>query len=228
MIYDLGLGSAQACPRAEDAFRAAEAAGVDVEEGSVGAGTGATVGKLLNFSGLMKGGVGLASVEIGGGVTVSALSVVNALGDVLDERGAILAGARSGEVFAGSTASLLAMTSAPVFSAIESTTLSVVMTDASLDKLQCRSLPEWLMTAWLGLSTLSTRRGTGTASSCSRRAAGRAMSSRWEWRQPWPSKRASAGECARPGVWEARRRRVTGGPEVSSGISIEPGHSLYR
>ena len=137
VIYDLGLGSAQACPRAEDAFRAAEAAGMDVEEGSVGAGTGATVGKLLNFSGLMKGGVGLASVEIGGGVTVSALSVVNALGDVLDERGAILAGARSGEVFAGSTASLLAMTSAPVFSAIESTTLSVVMTDASLDKLQC-------------------------------------------------------------------------------------------
>ncbi len=48
-----------------------------------------------------------------------------------------MAGARSGEGFAGSTASLLAMTSAPVFSAIESTTLSVVMTDAVLDKLQC-------------------------------------------------------------------------------------------
>ena len=52
----------------------------------MGAGTGATVGKLLNFEGLMKGGVGLASVAIGGGVTVSALTVVNALGDVLDEQ----------------------------------------------------------------------------------------------------------------------------------------------
>ena len=108
-----------------------------VEEGSVGAGTGATVGKLLNFEGMMKGGVGLASVEVGGGVTVSALTVVNSLGDVLDERGEILAGARRGGGFAGSKASLLAMTSAPVFGAIESTTLSVVMTDAALDKLQC-------------------------------------------------------------------------------------------
>ena len=103
----------------------------------MGAGTGATVGKLLNFEGMMKGGVGLASVEVGGGVTVSALTVVNALGDVLDERGEILAGARRGGGFAGSKASLLAMTSAPVFGAIESTTLSVVMTDAALDKLQC-------------------------------------------------------------------------------------------
>jgi L-aminopeptidase/D-esterase-like protein len=137
VIYDLGLGSAQACPRAEDAYQAAVSAGPVVEEGSIGAGTGATVGKLLNFSGLMKGGLGLASVEIGGGVTVSALSVVNALGDILDERGRILAGARRGGGFADSTASLLAMSSAPVFSAIESTTLSVVMTDASLDKLQC-------------------------------------------------------------------------------------------
>jgi L-aminopeptidase/D-esterase-like protein len=137
VIYDLGLGSPQACPGAGDAYEAAAAAGSTVEEGSVGAGTGATVGKLLNFEGMMKGGVGLASVEVGGGVIVSALTVVNALGDVLDESGGILAGARSGGGFAGSKGSLLAMTSAPVFSAIESTTLSVVMTDAALDKLQC-------------------------------------------------------------------------------------------
>jgi L-aminopeptidase/D-esterase-like protein len=137
VIYDLGLGSAEACPRAREAYQAAASAGTIVGEGSVGAGTGATVGKLLNFEGLMKGGVGLASVEIGGGVTVSALTVVNALGDVLDERGDVLAGARCGAGFAGSKASLLAMTSAPVFGAIESTTLAVVMTDAALDKLQC-------------------------------------------------------------------------------------------
>ena len=76
----------------------------------MGAGTGATVGKMLNFEGMMKGGVGLASVEIGGGVTVSALTVVNALGDVLDEQGQILAGARRDGGFVGSKASLLAMT----------------------------------------------------------------------------------------------------------------------
>lgn len=137
VIYDLGLGSSEACPRPRGAYQAAASAGSNVEEGSVGAGTGATVGKLLNFEGLMKGGVGLASIELGGGVTVSALTVVNALGDVLDEHGEILAGARRGARFVGSKASLLAMTSAPVFGAIESTTLAVVMTDASLDKLQC-------------------------------------------------------------------------------------------
>lgn len=137
VIYDLGLGSAKACPSAADAYRAAASASTIVEEGSVGAGTGATVGKLLNFRGMMKGGVGLASVEIGGGVTIAALTVVNALGDVLDEHAEILAGARRDGRFVGCKASLLAMTSAPVFGAIESTTLSVVMTDAALDKLQC-------------------------------------------------------------------------------------------
>jgi L-aminopeptidase/D-esterase-like protein len=137
VIYDLGLGSPGACPRPEDAYQAAVAARSVVEEGSVGAGTGATVGKLLGFAGLMKGGIGVASVEVGGGVTVSALSVVNALGDVLDESGRIVAGAREDESFVGSTGTLLAMSSAPVFGTIESTTLSVVMTDASLDKLGC-------------------------------------------------------------------------------------------
>jgi L-aminopeptidase/D-esterase-like protein len=137
VIYDLGLGSAEACPRAREAYQAAASARSVVEEGSVGAGTGATVGKLFNFEGLMKGGVGLASVEVGVGVTVSALAVVNALGDVLDERGEILAGARGDIGFVGSKAALLAMTSAPVFGEVESTTLAVVMTDARLDKLQC-------------------------------------------------------------------------------------------
>jgi L-aminopeptidase/D-esterase-like protein len=138
VIYDLGLGSAEARPRAREAYQAAASAGSTVEEGSVGVGTGATIGKLLNFEGMMKGGVGLASIEIGDGVTVSALTVVNAVGDVLDEQGAILAGARLGTGFADSRASLLAMKSAPVFGAsIENTTLAVVMTDASLDKLQC-------------------------------------------------------------------------------------------
>jgi L-aminopeptidase/D-esterase-like protein len=137
VIYDLGLGSPTACPTTSDGYAAASGAGTVVKEGSVGAGTGATVGKLLNFQGMMKGGVGFASVTLGGGVTVAALTVVNALGDVLDEHGNVLAGARRDGRFVGSKAALLAMTEAPVFGGIENTTLAVVMTDAALDKLQC-------------------------------------------------------------------------------------------
>jgi L-aminopeptidase/D-esterase-like protein len=137
VIYDLGLGSAQAFPRPDDAYRAAVSAGAVVEGGAVGAGTGATIGKILGRAGMMKGGIGLSTVRMGGDVTVSALTVVNALGDVLDEKGEILAGARRAESFAGSKEALLEMGGAPTFGPAESTTLSVVMTDACLDKLQC-------------------------------------------------------------------------------------------
>jgi L-aminopeptidase/D-esterase-like protein len=137
VIYDLGLGSAQACPRPEDAYQAAASAGREVQEGSVGVGTGATVGKILGAGGFMKGGIALSTMRVGGGVTVGALTVVNALGDVIAEDGSILAGARRAGSFANSQRLLLTMSEAPTFSAMESTTLSVVMTDARLDKLQC-------------------------------------------------------------------------------------------
>lgn len=137
VIYDLGVGSAQACPRPDDAYQAAASAGPVIEEGSVGVGTGATVGKILGGPGMMKGGIGLSTVRVGGGVTVSALTVVNAMGDVLDEKAEILAGARRDGAFAGSKDLLLKGSAAPTFTPLDSTTLSVVMTDARLDKLQC-------------------------------------------------------------------------------------------
>jgi L-aminopeptidase/D-esterase-like protein len=137
VIYDLGVGSAQACPRPEDAYQAAVSAGDGIDEGSVGAGTGATVGKLLGAAGLMKGGIALCTVRVGGDVTVSALTVVNALGDVIAEDGSILAGARRAGAFVDSERLLMALPAAPTFTGVESTTLSVVMTDARLDKLQC-------------------------------------------------------------------------------------------
>jgi L-aminopeptidase/D-esterase-like protein len=149
VIYDLGVGSACAYPRPGDAYRAAVSASATVEEGSVGAGTGATVGKILGPAGWMKGGVGLASLTLGrgaagdrglagaAGVTVAALTVVNALGDVLDEKGAVLAGARRDGAFVGAKQVLFEMTGAPNFMPLDNTTLSVVMTDARLDKLQC-------------------------------------------------------------------------------------------
>ena len=137
VIYDLGLGSPEALPRPENAYQAAVSAGREIEEGSVGAGTGATVGKILGAGGLMKGGLALSSVRVGGDVTVAALTVVNALGDVIDADGSILAGARRDDGFADSARLLLSLPEAPTFSAMESTTLSIVLTDAKLDKLQC-------------------------------------------------------------------------------------------
>lgn len=140
VIYDLGLGSSGACPQPEDAYAAAAAAYAcrgAVAEGSVGAGTGATVGKILGVAGAMKGGVGVATTTVGAGITMTALAVVNALGDVIAEDGTVLAGARREGAFVDSGQHLLSLPSPPVFNAVETTTLAVVMTDARLDKLQC-------------------------------------------------------------------------------------------
>ncbi|MFN8537933.1 MAG: P1 family peptidase [Thermomicrobiales bacterium] len=103
VIYDLGLGAAVAPDAA--AGRAACAAaiadeGMPLAQGTVGAGTGATVGKLRGGAGAMKGGIGSASLRLPfgrhGTVTVGALVVVNAVGDICDPaNGAIVAGARA-------------------------------------------------------------------------------------------------------------------------------------
>ncbi len=94
VIFDLlPCGRFDARPTPEMGMQACGAASTTVAEGSVGAGTGATVGKALGPLKAMKGGVGTWSVR-GGDVIVGALAVVNAFGDVTDEKGAILAGAR--------------------------------------------------------------------------------------------------------------------------------------
>ena len=98
VVFDLApLGRFDARPTADMAFDAAGRAAPSGDgEGSVGAGAGATVGKILGPARAMKGGFGCAVEELpGGGVTIAALAVVNAFGDVRDSSGAILAGARS-------------------------------------------------------------------------------------------------------------------------------------
>jgi L-aminopeptidase/D-esterase-like protein len=87
VIFDLGVGDARARPGPEAGFAACQAASERVQEGRVGAGTGATVGS----GGEVPGGVGTASVEEGG-VTVGALAVVNAFGAVVDQDGRPIAG----------------------------------------------------------------------------------------------------------------------------------------
>jgi L-aminopeptidase/D-esterase-like protein len=142
VIYDLGIGSPDVRPGAEMGEAACRvAAPGPVAEGCVGAGTGATVGKLFGMRGAMKSGVGTCSTRIPGDITVGALLVTNAFGDVLDvSTGKVLAGARDpvrgGFVGAAEHLRVHGLTEAfPT-----NTTLGVVATDALLTKAQATRL----------------------------------------------------------------------------------------
>ena len=97
ILFDLGVGDPKIRPTAESGALAAKAASRDpVAMGSVGAGAGATVGKMLGMRRAMKGGLGSAAIQLSNGLVVGALAAVNSVGDVVDPRsGAIIAGARS-------------------------------------------------------------------------------------------------------------------------------------
>ena len=148
ILYDLAIGKSTARPTREMGEAAAAAATSDpVTEGAVGAGTGATVGKLLGMRHAMKSGLGSFTVDLEGassGVKVSAMVVVNAVGDVRDPATReIVAGARrspeSGE-FADSARVMKAGT-ASGFSR-ENTTLVVVATNARLNKVEATKLAQ--------------------------------------------------------------------------------------
>jgi L-aminopeptidase/D-esterase-like protein len=100
IIFDLGMGKSDRHPDAEMGYTAVSAAkNGPVAEGIIGAGCGAAVGKIFGMAGAMKSGLGTASIEIGGGVLVGAIVVVNAFGDVLDPAtGQIIAGAQPTKV----------------------------------------------------------------------------------------------------------------------------------
>ncbi len=85
ILFDLDLGKSSHHPDAEMGYTAACSATIGpVAEGNVGAGTGASVGKIFGMGGAMKSGLGTACLEMGGGVRVGAIVAVNAFGDVLD------------------------------------------------------------------------------------------------------------------------------------------------
>jgi len=96
ILFDLGVGSPTVRPTADMGYQTClNASSEPPEEGCVGAGMGATVGKILGMRQAMKSGIGTASLDLGGGVRVGAIVAVNAFGDVVDpERGHILAGTR--------------------------------------------------------------------------------------------------------------------------------------
>ncbi|HEV2389017.1 MAG TPA: P1 family peptidase [Candidatus Acidoferrales bacterium] len=147
IIYDLGIGGASVRPDAEAGYQACLAASTKpVEQGNVGAGAGATVGKMLYGMGVggMKSGVGSASLKVGD-VVIAALMVVNAVGDIVDWRsGKIIAGARrkDGKGFMGIPSTLITNPPVPRPRAallardpvMGSTTIGVVATNATFNK----------------------------------------------------------------------------------------------
>jgi L-aminopeptidase/D-esterase-like protein len=139
IVYDLAEGDAAVRPGAEQGRLACEAAGEGVpERGRVGAGAGAAVGKILGRELATPAGIGYASRRGGAGLTVSALAVVNAFGDVLAEDGTVLGGPRK-EGVADTAEQIVAMPGPPDWTRLEerNTTLVCVMTDAGLDQAAC-------------------------------------------------------------------------------------------
>lgn len=143
VLFDLPMGDARIRPDAASGYAACEAASSrPPAEGNVGAGSGALVGKLFGVERAMKGGIGSASVTVGG-VTVGALIACNALGDVLDpDTGRVVAGARTadGAALLDTRRALLRGDPPRPLLAGTHTTLGVVATDAALTKVQASRL----------------------------------------------------------------------------------------
>lgn len=135
VLFDLAVGDAEAYPDEAMGQGACDAAKEgEVREGPIGAGTGATVGKLLGIARSRRGGVGIAEVQLPEGERVCALAVVNAFGDVVDPRtGKIIAGASSGEKFADTARALERETLSESPLAGSSTTLVCVATTIPFD-----------------------------------------------------------------------------------------------
>jgi L-aminopeptidase/D-esterase-like protein len=144
ILYDLGIGKPNVRPTLAMGEAAAAAASIDaVKEGCVGAGTGATVGKIHGMKQAMKSGVGTFTVALPGGVLVSALAAVNAFGDVRDPvNGKIVAGARKApdsREFADTVEEMKRRGAGKGFGN-RNTTLAVVATNARLNKVEANHL----------------------------------------------------------------------------------------
>src|SRR5229473_2203147 len=146
VIYDLGLGDPKIRPTAESGYQACKAATAGrVAEGNVGAGAGATVGKIFGAKLAMKSGLGTASVRIAEtGIFVSAIVAVNAVGDILDPKtGKIIAGARKpdGSGFLDSMAQLRAGREVELPIGANST-IGVVATNVAFEKVHLTKIAQ--------------------------------------------------------------------------------------
>jgi L-aminopeptidase/D-esterase-like protein len=149
ILFDLGVGDGKVRPTAECGYQAAAAAtDGPVAEGNVGAGAGATVGKLLGPGRAMKGGIGSASLTLPDGLVVAALVAVNAVGDIVDPRtGRVVAGVRTADGKGLADARVL-LRSGVLSRSRESpltgqnTTIGVVATNARLTKTQATKVAQ--------------------------------------------------------------------------------------
>jgi L-aminopeptidase/D-esterase-like protein len=136
IVFDLNVGKIGIRPTADMGYAACgNATGEPVSQGTIGAGTGCRVGAMLGNQFATKGGLGSASIELEGGLIVAALCVVNAVGDVIDEQGQIIAGLRQppdGKTFLGVLNAFRMMPLAPT--PTQNTVIGVVATNARLTK----------------------------------------------------------------------------------------------
>ena len=145
ILFDLGIGDPKVRPTADCGYQAAAAATDGaVVEGNVGAGAGATVGKLMGPGRAMKAGLGSAAIVLPNGLVVAALVAVNAIGDVIDPAtGRVVAGLRTpdgrGLADARTVVRLGGLTPPPV---AENTTIGVVATNAILTKTQATKVAQ--------------------------------------------------------------------------------------
>jgi L-aminopeptidase/D-esterase-like protein len=142
VVYDLMTGDPNRRPGPADGEAACEVAREEPELGTVGAGTGAAVGKLRGREFAVKSGVGISAQHLPQGAKLVALAVVNAFGDVIAEDGSVLAGTRGDDgSFIGTTRQLRTRLIEPPRyrrgEPVENTTLVCLMTDADLTKTEC-------------------------------------------------------------------------------------------
>ena len=147
ILFDLGVGDPKIRPTAECGFQAAKAATEGpVAEGNVGAGAGATVGKMGGRGRAMKGGIGSAAITLPNGLVVAALVAVNARGDIIDpSTGQVVAGMRTedGSGLADVRRQLKSgQLELPLPEALQHTTIGVVATNARLTKTQATKIAQ--------------------------------------------------------------------------------------
>jgi L-aminopeptidase/D-esterase-like protein len=143
VLYDLDIGNSQVSPGINEGYTACQVAdSKEVPEGSVGAGTGATVCKLMGLNHAIKGGIGTASKELQDGIIVAAIFAVNALGDIIDHTtGKILASPRfPDDAHRTSTIELLQHNYSNGDFVPTNTTIGIVATNASLTKEQVNKI----------------------------------------------------------------------------------------
>jgi L-aminopeptidase/D-esterase-like protein len=143
IIYDLFLSQGKAFPTAEIGYAAClNASDIDIAQGNAGAGRGATVGKWSPSGEIMKGGFGIAS-HSDGDLVVGAAAVVNAIGDILDSNGRVIAGARNPEGgWMVDEDPYRRFPDAPPVQIGTNTTLVVVYTNAALNKVEVNRLAQ--------------------------------------------------------------------------------------